>query len=227
MGKGESQKNLINLLQSKSVLKQNIYKNTIEWFKVFKEEIKASVEEMRKEITDERVRLRFVDRGDAEAQLFIGSDVLVFNMHTNVFKFSDKDFPTKTSYVQKDESKAYCGIVHIYDFLADSYEFNRPNDLGYLIGRVFINREDHFMVEGKGQLGFLYRDFMHQVIDRDKIRDIIEQSAIHALEFDLLSPPYENVNQVTVFELQTLNHSSELKTGKRLGFKFKGNSDFR
>lgn len=224
--KKDVKKDLIDLLKKKSKLKQDIYKNTTEWFRIFKEELKDSIDMIRKEVDDERIRLRYVDRGTGEAQLFIGSDVLIYNMHTNIFKFSSRDFASKTSYVQNTPENAFCGVINIYNFLADSYEFNRPNDLGYLIGRIFINRENHFVVEGKGQLGFLYRDFMHQVLDKEAIRDLILHSAIHAIEFDLLSPPYDSVDQVTVHELQTLQHSSQLKTGKRLGFKFKSNNDF-
>jgi hypothetical protein len=55
---------------------------------------------------------------------------------------------------------------HIYyDFLADSYEYGRLNDTGFLIGRLFINRESHFQLEGKGDLGMLYRDFMNPVLN--------------------------------------------------------------
>ncbi len=212
---------LVNLLKQKSTLKQDIYRNTQDWFNVFKETIKNCVGEIEKELEDDRIRLRYSEKGDAEVHLYIGSDVLVFSMHTNVFKFSARDFASKTSYVSHHPENAYCGVINIYDFLADSYEFNRPNDLGYLIGRIFINRENHFLMEGKGQLGFLYRDFMHQVISKEIIQQIVHVSAIHALQFDLLNPPYETVNQVSVYELQTLSKSSELKTGKRLGFKFK------
>jgi hypothetical protein len=217
---------LVSVLKSKSVLKQDIYKNTIHWFNVFKQELKQCLTVLSKEMNDPRVRLRFIDRGDAEAHLYIGSDVLIFSMHTNVFKFSEQDFATKTSYVKDTPENAFCGVIHIYDFLADSYEFNRPNDLGYLIGRVFINRENHFLLEGKGKIGMLYRDFMHQVLTNEIVRDIIYKVSIYALEFDLLTPPYEAINQVSVYELQTQNNSSMLKTGKTLGFKFKSGTEF-
>ena len=224
--KNQDKKQLVDLLKSKSVLKQDIYKNTIHWFNVFKQELKQCLALLAQDIDDPRVRLRFVDRGDAEAHLYIGSDVLIFSMHTNVFKFSDNDFATKTSYVKENPNNAFCGVIHIYDFLADSYEFNRPNDLGYLIGRLFINSENHFQLEGKGKVGMLYRDFMHQVLTNEIVKDIIYKIAVYALEFDLLAPPYETINQVSVYELQTLSNSSMLKTGKTLGFKFKSGDGF-
>lgn len=218
---------LLDLLKSKSVLKQDIYKNTIEWFSVFKEELQTCIGILGKGISDPRVRLRYVDRGDAEAHLYIGSDVLIFHMHSNVFKFSELDFATKTSYIKDSPENGFCGVIHIYDFLADSYEYSRLNDTGYLIGRLFINRESHFQLEGKGELGILYRDFMHQTLTREIVRDVIYRAAVHALEFDLLNPPYETINQVSVSELQTLSSHSLLKTGKALGFRFKSNTEIR
>lgn len=218
---------LVDLLKSKSVIKQDIYKNTIHWFSVFKDKLQHCITVLSKEIDDPRVRLRYVDRGEGEAHLYIGSDVLIFHMHTNVFKFSDLDFATKTSYIKDNPDNAFCGVIHIYDFLADSYEYSRLNDTGYLIGRLFINKENHFQLEGKGSLGILYRDFMNDVLNDKIIEDIIYQVAVYALEFDLLNPPYENVNLVSVSELQTLSSNSQLKTGKTLGFKFKSESDIK
>lgn len=91
-------------------------------------------------------------------------------MHSNVFKFSEPDFATKTSYVKDNQDNAFCGVVHIYDFLADSYEYSRLNDTGYLIGRLFINRESHFQLEGKGELGMLYPNFMNQVLSEEIVK---------------------------------------------------------
>ncbi len=216
---------LVELLNSKSSLKQDISGVMSEWFTKFKKVLVQCTADIRKQIPDERVRVKYQDVGDGEAHLFIGSDVIVFYLHTNVFRFSERDYQSMTTYVKNKPENGYCGIIHFYDFLADSYEYNRSNDLGYLIGRLFINRENHFVVEGKGQLGFKYRDFMHQVIDEKIIHDLIYEIAIHAIEFDLLTPPYQSVQQVTVVDMQTLSQSSKMKTGKRLGFTFenKGN----
>ncbi len=216
---------LVGLLDNKTKLKLDIYKNTTEWFSVFKEELKACVDLIKQHIKDERIRMRVVDRGDLEAQLFIGSDVVVFNMHTNVFKLNSSDYATHTSYVRNNPGNAYCGIINVYNFLADSYEFNRSHDVGYLIGRIFINKENHFMMEGKGPLNIVYRDFMHHILTRQIIKDLILRVAIHAIDFDLYTPPYKAVHKATVQDLNTLNYSSKLKTGKRLGFKFESEQE--
>lgn len=216
----EGRSYLIDLLKNKTALKLDIYKNTIEWFKKFKLELINCTELIRKEIPDERIRLRVVDKDETEVQLFIGSDVVIFNMHTNIFQLERNEYASQSSYVKRNPLNAYCGIINVYDFLADSYEFNRSYDVGYLISRIFINREDHFLVEGKGELDFMYKDFMHQILTVDIIKDIILRVSIHALDFDLFTPPYETVQTATVQDLQAFNYSAKLKTGKRLGFKF-------
>jgi len=215
-------KHVVNLLKSKSVMKQNVFKNTQNWFQILKDELKECIEIISEEIGDNsKIRLKYVDAGKYEAQLFIGSDVLIFYMHTNVFRFSKSNYVNRSSYIKKDASNAYCGVINIYNFLADSYEQNRFNDAGYLISRIFINKESHFVIEGKGELEFLYRDFLNQIINKEILQDVIIKVASYALEFDLLTPPYQSVSVVSVQEMQTLSSNSKLKTGKRLGFKFK------
>ncbi|UKN02843.1 hypothetical protein K6119_04850 [Paracrocinitomix mangrovi] len=220
MGKTEDRQNLLNLLSKKSAHKQDVYNNTIKWFAELKTVLEKGIEELGKNIPDKRVRFRYEDHGDTEARLYLGSDVLVFHMHTNVFKLSDDDYSSQTSYVKQNPDNAYCGIINVYDFLADSYEYNRWNDLGYMICRIFINKEDHFKVQGKGNLGLLYRNFMQQTIDAEILEDLVYQIGIFALDFDLLIPPYKAVNIVSVNELLEISSNSKLKTGKRLGFKF-------
>ena len=48
---------------------------------------------------------------------------------------------------------------------------------------------------------------------------------LYTLDFDLLTPPYDQVNQVTVSEMNELNANVQLSTGKRLGFRFQADSD--
>ena len=49
--------------------------------------------------------------------------------------------------------------------------------------------------------------------------------ATFAVDFDLVTPPYNKVSVVSVNEMQTISSNSKLKTGKRLGFKFQADSD--
>jgi hypothetical protein len=223
--KNKVRKEIIDLLNTKSILKQDVYANSKKWFDVFKKELKKCVKVMKADITDDRVRLKIEDKGQSEVHLYIGSDVLVFHMHSNIFKFDDSNYVYQSSYLKNDPKNAYCGVINIYNFLADSFEQNRSNDYGYLIARTFINKDDHFYVEGKGRLSFLYRDFLNQIIDKKVILALIENAIAHAVNFDLLTPPYDKVNVVSVQEMQTLSTQSKMKTGKRLGFKFESNHD--
>jgi len=227
MNKNEQQ--LVDLLKSKSILKQNVYYNNVKWFNVFKKELYDCVAMLSKDLDDnaDNIRLKIVDRSDTEVQLYIGSDVLIFQMHTNVFKIAEDNYVHQSSYIKQNPNNAYCGIINIYNFLADSYQFNRSNDYGYLISRIFINRENHFFIEGKGQLEFVYKDFLNQVLNKDVIIDVIMKVAAFAVDFDLTTPPYNKVSVVSVNEMQTISSNSKLKTGKRLGFKFQADSEFK
>lgn len=225
MNKVEQQ--LVDLLKSKSILKQNVYHNNVKWFNVFKEELNACVAMLSKDLDNnaDNIRLKIEDRSDTEIQLFIGSDVLIFQMHTNVFKVASDNYVHQSSYIKTNPANAYCGIINIYNFLADSYQFNRQNDYGYLISRIFVNSEDHFFIEGKGELEFMYKDFLNQVLNKDVIIDVIMKVATFAVDFDLITPPYDKVSVVSVNEMQTISSNSKLKTGKRLGFKFQSDSE--
>jgi hypothetical protein len=44
--------------------------------------------------------------------------------------------------------EGYFGVVNVYNFLSDSFRYNRERDLGYLVARIFLNKEGHFFVQG-------------------------------------------------------------------------------
>lgn len=217
----ENTKSILNLLLTKSALKQDISEDTQRTFKEFKEQVRVELRELKKDVEDDRIRLNLVEKGDNEFHVFIGSDVLVFQMHTNVFKLPDDNPLWKTPYLQANEGNGYFGLIHIYNFLAESFIQGRMNDTGYLIGRMFVNHDGHFIVEGKGQLGFLFRDLEKGELTNEVIRHIIQVSFAYALDFDLFTPPYELVHELSVGQVQALGNMLQVSTGKRLGFKYK------
>ncbi|MBK8226358.1 MAG: hypothetical protein IPK70_04190 [Flavobacteriales bacterium] len=113
----------------------------------------------------------------------------------------------------------------MYNFLSDSFKYNRERDLGYLVARLFLNRDNKFFVQGKRQLGFLYDDLEANDLERSRIKDVLLSVVLYVLEFDLLAPPYDQVNQVTVSEMNELNANLTISTGKRLGFRFQSDLD--
>ena len=168
-----------------------------------------------------RVRLEYRDRGKFEAEIKVAGDVLIFGMHSNVFQF-DRNHPVwKTPYVQKGPYHSYCGIISVYNFLSDSFKYNRNDDLGYLIGRIFINRDKFFFVEGKRQEAFGYRHFGEKAITPADLVLIMETAILYAIEFDLLAPPYELVKLATVEQMNAKIENAKMQTGKRIGFQFR------
>lgn len=216
---------IIATVKEKSQLKQQIFDNTLRAMENLKEMLAEYAAEANEELegSDRRVRMEYRDRGKFEAQLQIAGDVLIFSMHSNVFKF-DRAHPIyRNSYVETDQSRAYCGMINIYNFLTDSIKYNRMDDIGYLVGRLFINRENQYFVEGKRQIEMRHNNFGQGEITIDGLRDIVERSMLYALEFDLLTPPYDLVKVITVESFNSKLETSRLQTGKRLGYQY--NSD--
>jgi len=164
--------------------------------------------------------MKLEDKGKHEFRVSIGSDVLVFQLHRNVFKLPDENPLWKTPYLEENGANGFFGMINIYNFLAESFEQNRINDAGYLIGRVYLNHEEKFIVEGKGQLGFLFRDLENSKMNDDIARHILQVSMAFALEFDLVTPPYKTVQEISVRQIQMISSDLQVATGKRLGFKF-------
>jgi hypothetical protein len=218
---------ILRILKEKSSVKQDVYANTHAAFKVMKVAAKALAADYKKEAAaiDKRVVIEFKEKGEFEFELRVAGDLLIFAMHTNIFEF-DKTHPIwRNSYIKEDPSRSFCGIINIYNFLNDSFVYNRVNDLGYVIGRIFINKENHYFVEGKRQLGFLYNDFVHAVVNPEKLNEVLESTILYCLSFDLFTPPFDSVKEVSVQDMQAASESMQIKTGKRLGFRFQSDND--
>jgi hypothetical protein len=218
---------LKDLVFKKSELKQNVYQATKETFELFRRETRELIELFRTRCREEgrQVAFEFTDRGDFEFEVKFAGDILLFMMHTNVFEFSRDHQVMKTPYVREDPRRSYCGVIHIYNFLADSFAYQRDNDLGYMIGRVFVNNERHYFIEGKRELGMLYTNFNTSTVTPESVQGIIESAIEYTTNFDLLTPPYDEVKLVSVGEMRTNFDKKSLVTGKRLGFRFQADNE--
>jgi len=216
---------ILHTIEQKSHLQTQVFDNTYDVLTQLKDVLHEMSAEMNDELEDldRRVRIEYRDRGKFEAQLNVGADMLIFSMHTNVFEFNREHVIWQNSYVQKDKANSYCGMINIYNFLTDSFKYNRNADEGYLIGRIFINRENQYFVEGKRQMTLKHNNFGTASIDKEALLNIVEVAVQYSLEFDLLVPPYDAVKVVSVDQLNTKIENSKMQTGKRLGYKF--NSD--
>ena len=214
---------ILDTIIRKSTLKQKVFDNTFSAFNSLKETLLEMASEMDDELDgklDRRVRLEYRDRGKFEAQLQVANDILIFQMHTDVFEFDPSHAIWQNPYVKADRENSYCGVINIYNFLSDSFKFNRNADEGYLIGRIFINRERRYFAEGKQQTSLRAAQFGEAEIDRDALVAILETAIDFSLDFDLLMPPYEENKRVTVDQFNTKMDNSKFITGKRLGYEF-------
>lgn len=212
-----------NLIQQKAELNNLVSENTHQAFNTFKEVSKEIVAELNKNFPI--INCRFENKGDFEFKLSFGSDTLVFILHTNIFEFPRLHEVMKLPYIKEDVKRSYCGMINIYNFLSDSFDYHRDLDFGYLIGRVFINKENHYFIEGKREVGLMYTSFHKAVIEKDSVYNIIVSSMEYVNNFDLLTPPFDEVKITTVGEIQSNLSTKKQITGKRLGFEFKQDKD--
>jgi hypothetical protein len=213
---------LFNTVANKSGLKQEIYAKTLKVFNTFKKESESLVSGYHKTITETKypIPFEYMDIGQFIFELKFGGDLLIFFMHSNVFEIPRDHEIMKLSYIKEDKTRSYCGIIHIFNFLNDSFRYKRLNDVGYLIGRVFVNRENHYFIEGKREVGLLYNNFPDSDLNNEAVQTILESSIQYTINFDLLTPPYDDMKVVTVEEMLSVRESMQIRTGKRLGFRF-------
>lgn len=213
---------ILSTLAEKSLVKLDVYNNTLEAFKSMKKVARYMATNFKKQLrsVDDRISVEYRDEGAFQFAIKIAADTMVFSMHTNVFEFDRKHQIWNTPLAKKDDFATYCGMISIYNFLSDSFKYNRSEDLGYLIGRLFVNKDKYFFVEGKRQLGVLFNRFGQSEIDNKEIRQIIQSAILFSLDFDLLVPPYDKVQVVSVEQINRKTSANQMKTAKRLGFKF-------
>jgi hypothetical protein len=225
--KNSETNDLFNTLVKKATLKQVVYRNTLEALNLLKAEMALLDAKYNSLDSKEAKKIPFIykDRGEFEATLKFAGDTLVFLMHSNVFEIPRDHEVMNTSYIKGDKERTYCGIINIFNFLADSFKYNRMNDVGYLIGRVLVNKDKHYFTEGKKEIGFLYNSFGVTVMNQKSAAEILQSAIYYTINFDLLTPPYNDVKEVTVQEFISAIDSMQLKTGKRLGFKFQADKD--
>ncbi len=215
---------ILETIVSKSSLKQVVFDNSFASLNLLKDTLLELASEMDDELEgklDRRVRLEYRDRGKFEAQLQVANDVLIFQMRTDVFRF-DNDHPIwSNEYVSENPKNGYFGVINIYNFLSDSFKFNRNQDEGYLIGRIFINCDRQFFVEGKGQDSMRAESLGTETLCRSALVAILESAINFALNFDLLIPTFDSEKRVKLDQFNTKMDNSKFETGKLLDYEYR------
>lgn len=226
MNQKEQYQQLVTSLKEKSTYKLEVLTEAKKQFSVMKEVAKHLADDLCAEMDCvEGVEFSYAAKGEFQFELRFGEDILVFFLHNDVFDFEKSHSVWKRSYVEEDRMRAFCGMISVFNFLKTSFEMNRNEDVGYLVSRIFINRDTHYFVEGKRQLGFLYNDFGKEMIDPSAMRSILMTAIIYCQEFDLLAPPFSSMSEIQVGRMIDIAGKMDMKTGKRLGFQLSWEAD--
>lgn len=205
------------LLETKSFAKQVTYGHLLTSFSILRNTAKAIAEELTEQTTRQDVTIEFIDLGDHEFHLKLAGDLLIYVLHTNIVTFEPEHAVMQDPYIQEKEINRYFGQIMIYNFMSDSYKFNRINDPGYLLARVMINHENRYFLEGEGRLGPVSNKISGQAVSTSDLDAIVKITLAMAIENDLMAPPYPAVKFITL--IQKLQHTPDLGGGQKIGFK--------
>jgi len=212
---------IISTLSEKSLVKRLVLESYKESFELFKNAISQLSQELNTELKNKSIENEIkYNIGNSHIELYFGTEVIVFSFQNSIFEIDKGHSIWSHSYIQDHPLNSYVGIIHVYNFLCDSYKNNQNEDLGYLIARIFINQEKHYFVEGKRQLGFLYNDFSTNICSVEDFKKIIESAILYCLDFDMLVPPYEDVSIISVEQIKMIISKAKFQSAKRLGFQF-------
>lgn len=214
---------LCKLLIDKGELKQNIFSSTLETMQMFKDAAKEFDDYFKTEYAEdhEKINVHFNNKNQYLFQMKFAGDVLIFLMHTNIFEFPRDHEVMRTPYIREDKERSYCGMISIFNFLSDSLKYNRINDIGYMIGRILINKDQHYFVEGKRELAQILNNFSSNKFSPEIAKQVLHSAIEYTLNFDLLLPNYEMTKEISVDNiLQIEDQGMTIKTAKRLGFRF-------
>ena len=222
----EAKTKLINTILEKGGLAKDVTDKTFATLTMLKSVLQKVESELRSAIHKEepRITIQYKDRGTFEAEIKVAEDLLIFIMHTNAFAFNSSHQVFKSSYVASDQTRATVGMISVYNFLSDSFKFDRKNDTGQLVARIFVNKDGHFFAEGKRQLGVLFNDFSKMKTDEATMQSLVEHAITFSLDIDIDVPSFDVMKEITVFQAMVNTMQSTIITGKRLGFKFESDN---
>jgi hypothetical protein len=207
-----------NMLESKSTAKQTTFRHTCWAFNVLSSEAKKIVEELKRRAQpgDPDVTVEYNVISEHEFDVKLAGDMLIFVMNTNIVTFEEGHPVMKEEYIKEREVNRYFGQIMIYNFMADSMKFNRVNDPGYLLGRLMINHESRFFIEGEKDLAE-FSKISDRGITEDDLKMLVNVALRMAIENDLVAPAFTQVKSITLN--QKKDHTMEFGGAQKIGFR--------
>jgi hypothetical protein len=206
-------------LKQKSTAKQAIYRNTQAAFDCLRLVSQELVVELTRRLTplDSSVVIEYRSINDMEFHIRFSGDLLVFVMHSNIVTFPDDYGPMPSKYVEVDFRRRFFGHIMAYNFMADSIKYQRMNDPGYLVGRLLVNIENHYFLEGVQQLELPDNDMSDNRITPDAMRLFVESAMIAAVNNDLVAPLLPEIKRISVKQKM---ENQQVSRGSKVGFSF-------
>lgn len=213
-------------LREKSSAKQAIFRATQATFTLLRQVSQQLCLELTQKVTanaDASVKIECLPVNEMEFHIRFSGDLLVFVMHSNIITFPDDFGPLNTPYVEADFRRRFFGHIMAYNFMADSIRYQRLNDPGYLLGRLLINIDSHYFLEGVQQLELPGHDMSTSVVTAESMRLFVESAMIAAVNNDLIAPPLPEIQKISV--KQKLENQ-QVSRGSKVGFSFTAQQQF-
>ncbi len=207
-------------LREKSSAKQAIFRATQAAFTLLRQTSQQLCLELTQKVTtdaDASVKIECLPVNEMEFHIRFSGDLLVFVMHSNIVTFPDDFGPLNTLYVEADFRRRFFGHIMAYNFMADSIRYQRMNDPGYLLGRLLINIDSHYFLEGVKQLELPDPDMSRSTVTAESLRLFVESAMIAAVNNDLIAPPLPEIQKISV--KQKLENQ-QVSRGSKVGFNF-------
>lgn len=209
---------IIDKLKNKACLKQEIYRVTLATFNEFKELAQVMEKEINDNLPsniDELVRAEYQDVNKFEFRLKLSGDTLAFIMHSNIVTLQPNHPAVSNDYVKEDLNRSYFGSIRVYNFLSDSFKYNRFHDAGLLMARMLINKDKHYHIDSGIHFKALKQNIGKNQVAESNMRFFIENAILTAMEVDLIAPEYKDIFMVSLKEHFDNNQGD---AGTKLGF---------
>ena len=207
-------------LREKSSAKQAIFRATEATFALLRRVSQQLCLELTQKVTtrtDASVKIEYDSVNEMEFHIRFSGDLLIFIMHSNIVTFPEDFGPLTTPYVQADFRRRFFGHIMAYNFMADSIRYQRLNDPGYLLGRLLVNIDGHYFLEGVQQLELPGNDMSANAVTAESLRLFVESAMIAAVNNDLIAPPLPEIQRISV--KQKLENQ-QVSRGSKVGFSF-------
>jgi len=211
---------IIEVLNEKASVKQITYKKSMEVLQSLKNIASGIAKELSEYfiVNDPNIKIEYKDVSEYEFQLRYSGDLLTVSMHSNIITFPDDHFILESEYIKEDPLRGYFGQILFYNFMADSFTYKRTEDLGYLVSRLLVNKDQHFFIEGLKKISFLNPDISQNILSDTLLKEVLISAILLTIDVDLVVLPFSEMQIVSVGE-KIVNQQQH--AAQKLGFEMK------